>query len=184
MNIQNTLLIFIFLISLNSCQEKSSFISNCSCNKIEVENGITISDSLNRYKITYPNNKWMPAKSMDELGNRIEGVVFEENSFRYFGVNELPKNDKWQSQKEQQKEIESKFNVIESGKILLNGKESLWNFVDEENDSVPTWTLYLITEHPSKNLFYTLNLALSKDKYDKVNVCELENLVNSFELIE
>ncbi|NRD24246.1 hypothetical protein HNV10_13385 [Winogradskyella litoriviva] len=166
--------------SFYSCQEKSEFISNCECVKIDFKNGIKVTDNLDRFQATFPNKNWEPYIHTDELGNGIVGVVLDGSSFKSFGVTELTKAKNWLNKKEQQADIESKYNVIESGLTKINGIESLWNLVDFKNDSIPSLTLYISTEHPTENLFYTLNLSVSKDKYGKKELCELENIMRTF----
>lgn len=170
----------ILVYSVSSCQEKSDFISDCECLKIDIKKGIKVTDNLDRFHVTFPNENWEPNFHNDELGNGIVGAVLEGNSFKSFSVSELSKAENWMSKKEQQADIESKYNVIESGLTKINGIESLWNLVDFKNDSIPSFTLYIMTEHPTENLFYTLNLSVSKDKYGKKELCELENLLKTF----
>ena len=175
------ILFLLFLLALvYSCQEKSDYISDCECAKIDLKKGIEVTDNLDRFRVTFPNENWEPDIHTDELGNGIVGAVLDGNSFKSFGVTELTKAENWMNKKEQQTDIESKYNVVESGLAKINGKESLWNLVDFKNDSIPSLTLYITTEHPTENLFYILNLSVSKDKYGKKELCELENIMQTF----
>ncbi|MEP5255486.1 hypothetical protein [Winogradskyella rapida] len=139
-----------------------------------------MTDNLDRFKVTYPDESWEPNLHTDNLGNGIIGVLLDGESFKSFGVTELTKAENWMNKKEQQTDIESKYNVIESGITKINGIESLWNLVDFDTDSIPSLTFYVTTEHPTKNLFYTINLSVSKDKYGKQDICELESLMKTF----
>ncbi|MBC3760020.1 hypothetical protein H7U19_16530 [Hyunsoonleella sp. SJ7] len=174
------LILLTLVTSIYSCQEKSDFLSDCECVKIDLEKGIEVTDNLDRFRVTFPNENWEPNLHTDELGNGIVGALLDGDSFKSFGVTELTKAENWMSKKEMQADIESKYNVIESGSTKINGIESLWNLVDFKNDSIPSLTLYITTEHPTENLFYTLNLSVSKDKYGKKELCELENLMRTF----
>jgi len=174
------LILLTLVTSLYSCQEKSDFLSDCECVKIDLEKGIEVTDNLDRFQVTFPNENWKPNLHTDELGNEIVGALLDGESFKSFGVTELTKAENWMSKKEMQADIESKYNVIESGSTKINGIESLWNLVDFKNDSIPSLTLYITTEHPTENLFYTLNLSVSKDKYGKKELCELESLMRTF----
>lgn len=172
--------LLILALFFSSCEEKSNFMSDCECVKTDVTKGIEVTDNLDRFHVVFPNENWEPNTHTDELGNGIVGTLFDRNSFKSFGVTELTKAENWMNKKEQQFDIESKYNVIESGSTKINGMESLWNLVDFNNNSVPSLTLYITTEHPTENLFYTLNLSVSKDKYGKKELCKLENLMRTF----
>lgn len=174
------LILLILVTSIYSCQEKSDFLSDCECVKIDLKKGIEVTDNLDRFRVTFPNENWETYLHTDELGNGIVGAVLDGDSFKSFGVTELTKAKNWMTKKEQQADIESKYNVVESGLIKINGIESLWNLVDFKNDSIPSLTLYITTEHPTENLFYTLNLSVSKGEYGKKELCELENLMRTF----
>jgi len=174
------LILLTLVTSIYSCQEKSDFLSDCKCVKIDLKKGIEVTDNLDRFRVTFPNENWEPNLHTDELGNGIVGAVLDGGSFKSFGVTELTKAENWMNQKEQQADIESKYNVIETGLTKINGIESLWNLVDIKNDSIPSLTLYITTEHPTENLFYTLNLSVSKGKYGKKELCELENIMRTF----
>ena len=174
------LILLTLVLYITSCQEKSNFFSDCKCKKFEVTKGIEVTDNLDRFKIVFPNEDWKPEIQTDEIGNRIFGVIVDEDSYKSFGVLELTKAENWKNKMQQQADIESKFNVIESGLTEINGMESLWNLVDFKNDTIPSLTLYITTEHPTKNLFYTLDLSVSIDKYGKKELCELENLMKTF----
>jgi len=170
----------VIVIILCSCQEESDFLSDCKCYKKDFKRGIKVTDNLDRYQIVVPNENWNPTTVTDELGNGIDAAILEGKSYKYFGVNEIKKDNDWESLKKQQAEYKSDTNVIESGFININGQESLWNLVDYNTDSIPKLTLYVTTEHPIENSFYTLNLSVSKNKYGKKELCELENLLKLF----
>lgn len=172
--------ILLLLLLLGSCHGSSDFLANCSCTKIDLSTSIDVDDNLNRFKIKFPTEQWEPYLHTNELGNGVVGVIFDGESFKAFGVTELIKVDDWKSRKEAQIDIESKYNVIEKGTTVINGMDSYWNLVDFDKDSIPSLTLYITTEHPSKDWFYTLNLSVSKDKYGKKELCELENLMYTF----
>ena len=174
------LILLILVTSICFCQEKSDFLSDCECVKTDLKKGIEVTDNLGRFQVTFPNENWEPNLHSDEFGNGIIGAVLDGESFKSFGVTELTKAENWMTKKEQQADIESKYNVIESGLTKINGIESLWNLVDFKDNSIPSLTLFITTEHPTENLFYTLNLSVSKDKYGKKELCELENLMRAF----
>jgi hypothetical protein len=149
---------------------------------MDLENGIVITDDSDRFQVTFPNKNWQPQTYGDEFSNGIVGAILSENSFKSFKVTELLKVKNWKNKEEQQAYIESKYNVIESGLTKINGIESLWNLVDFKNDSIPSLTLYITTEHPTENLFYTLGISVSKDKYGKKELCELEDIIKTFRI--
>ena len=72
--------------------------------------------------------------------------------------------------------------IIESGITDVFEKKAIWNLVEEKFDTIPIIGLYVTVEHPSKDLFYTVNLAVSKNKYGKREICELENIIKSFKM--
>ncbi|GER61056.1 hypothetical protein ULMA_31640 [Patiriisocius marinus] len=174
---KTTLLIigFIFLIS---CSEKSEFLNDCECEKIDLKNGITVNGKENRYSIVLPNNSWEP----EVANNGISAGTFGENAFKYFGITEMRKAKPWMTLEEQQKDVESKYNVIESGITNVFEKKAIWNLVEEKFDTIPIVGLYVTVEHPKNDLFYTVNLAVSKNKYGKKEICELENIIKSFKM--
>ncbi len=174
---KTTLLIigFIFLIS---CSEKSEFLNDCECEKIDLKNGITVNGKENRYSIVLPNNSWEP----EVANNGISAGIFGENAFKYFGITEMRKAKPWMTLEEQQKDVESKYNVIESGITNVFEKKAIWNLVEEKFDTIPIVGLYVTVEHPKNDLFYTVNLAVSKNKYGKKEICELENIIKSFKM--
>jgi hypothetical protein len=171
-------LLLIGLLTLISCSEKSEFLEDCNCEKIDLKNGIVVNGADNRYSVVLPDNSWNP--EITEIG--LSASVFGDNSFKYFGINEMRKAKPWMSLEEQQKDVESRFDVIESGVSDLLQKKSIWNLVEEKFDTIPIVGLYVTVEHPTDDLFYTVNLAVSKNEYGKKELCELENIIKSFKM--
>ncbi|WP_164510894.1 hypothetical protein [Nonlabens xiamenensis] len=91
---------------------------------MKFDDGIEVIDNTGRYSVKFPNEEWQPYAHNNELGDGIVGGVFSNESVKLFGVIELTKADDWQNHKQQQKEIESKYNVVESGLTSINGIES------------------------------------------------------------
>mgnify|MGYP005992155049 FL=1 len=83
---------------------------------------------------------------------------------------------------EQQKDVESKYDVLDNGITDIFEKKAIWNLVEEKFDTIPIIGLYVTVEHPTDDLFYTLNLAVSKNRYGKKELCELENIIKSFKI--
>jgi hypothetical protein len=172
-----TLLIIGFLI-LISCSEKSEFLADCKCEKIDLNNGIVVKGTENRYSVILPDSSWNP--EITNIG--LSAGTFDDTSFKYFGINEMGKAKPWMSLEEQQKDVESKYDVIESGVSDLLQKKSIWNLVEEKFDTIPIIGLYVTVEHPTDDIFYTVNLAVSKNKYGKKELCELESIIKSFKM--
>lgn len=170
----------ILVLTISACKVKSDYFTNCECEKIRVDDEVEITDNFERYSIKFPNEEWLPYAHNNKLGDGIVGGIFKDDSFKIFGVVEMRKADDWKSIEEQQAEIAAKYNVIESGLTKVNGVSSYWNLVEEINESIPTLTLYITTEHPTENLFYTLNLSVSQNEFGKKELCELENLLQTF----
>jgi hypothetical protein len=179
MKFQKLILLNIVVLIL-ACKSKSDYLDNCNCNKPSFKEGVEISDNFNRYTIKFPNKDWEPFAHNNEWGLGIVGALIDGESFKSFGVIELQKENNWKNFEQQQAEIVAKYNVVESGLTEINGMKSFWNLVDFKNDSIPMLTLYITTEHPTENLFYTLSLSVSKDKYGKKELCELEDLLKTF----
>ena len=173
-----TIIFIIGLLVLISCSEKSEFLNDCECEKFNLKNGIIVNGKENRYSIILPDNSW----ELEIVENGISAGTFGENAFKYFGVTEMRKANPWKSLEEQQKDVESKYEIIESGITDVFEKKAIWNLVEEKFDTIPIIGLYVTVEHPSKDLFYTVNLAVSKNKYGKREICELENIIKSFKM--
>ncbi|TXD80860.1 hypothetical protein ESY86_20020 [Subsaximicrobium wynnwilliamsii] len=171
------LLIIGFLI-LISCSEKSEFLEDCECEKIDLKNGIVVNGKENRYSVVLPDSSWNP--EITDIG--LSAGTFDDSSFKYFGINEMGKAKPWMSLDEQQKDVERKYDVIESGVSDMLQKKSIWNLVEEKFNTIPIIGLYVTVEHPTDDLFYTVNLAVSKNKYGKKELCELENIIKSFKM--
>lgn len=173
-----SLLVVCFLII--SCQEKSAFLTNCLCKQIDVKEGIRVDDNIGRFSFEVPNEDWVPYFHTDHLSNGVTVGLIDGDNFKTFSITELTKAENWKSKENTQADVEANFNIIESGRIVVDGQESLWNLVDFNTDSIPSLSLYVTVEHPTENWFYTLNLSVSTDKYGKKDLCELENLILSF----
>ena len=176
--IRKTTFLLIAFLTLISCSEKSEFINDCECEKIDLKNGIVVNGTSNRYSIVLPNSSWEP----EIADNGISAGTFEENAFKYFGITEMGKAKPWMTLEEQQKDVESKYDVLESGITKVFEKKAIWNLVEEKFDTIPIIGLYVTVEHPTNDLFYTVNLAVSKNKYGKKEICELENIIKSFKM--
>jgi len=155
---KTTLLIIGFLF-LTSCYEKSEFLNDCECEKIDLKSDVTLFGIENRYSVALPDNSWEP----EITDNGISAGIFEGNAFKYFGITEMGKAKPWMTLEEQQKDVENKYEVIESGITDLFEKKAIWNLVEEKFDTIPTIGLYLTVEHPTNDLFYTLGLSVSKE---------------------
>lgn len=171
-------LILLGLIFLFSCSEKSEFLSDCKCRKLDLKRGLIVNGKENRYSIVLPNSSWKP----EVTNTGINAGIFKENAFKYFGISEMKKGKPWMTLEEQQKDVENKYNVIEYGITDLFEKKSIWNLVEEKYDTIPIIGLYITVEHPTNDLFYTINIAVSKNKYGKKDICELENIIKSFKM--
>lgn len=176
---KNKISLFIFgILLLISCSEKSEFLNDCECEKINLDSDVTLFGMEHRYSIKLPSNNWNPEITDDG----ISAGIFEENAFKYFGLTEMRKAKPWMTLEEQQKDVESKYDVIENGITDVFEKKAIWNLVEEKFDTIPIIGLYVTVEHPTDDLFYTLNLAVSKNKYGKKELCELENIIKSFKI--
>ncbi|MCT4666181.1 MAG: hypothetical protein N4A45_13225 [Flavobacteriales bacterium] len=153
-------------------------MNDCKCKKVDLTSGIIVNGKDNRYSVVLPDSSWKP----EITATGISAGTYEENAFKYFGINEMRKAQPWMTLEEQQKNVESKYNVIESGITDLFEKKSIWNLVEEKVDTIPIITLYIIVEHPKNELFYTIDLSVSQNKYRKKELCELENIIKSFKM--
>ncbi|AWH72941.1 hypothetical protein DCS32_01810 [Dokdonia sp. Dokd-P16] len=145
-----------------------------------MKKGIRVDDNIGRFSFEVPNEDWAPYFHKDYLGNGVTVGLVDGDNFKTFSVIELTKAENWLSKENTQTDIEANFNIIESGRIVVNGQESLWNLADFNTDSVQSLSLYVTVEYPTENWFYTLNLSVSTDEYGKKDLCELENLILSF----
>lgn len=153
-------------------------MNDCECEKTDISSGIIVNGKENRYSVILPDSSWNP--EITDTG--ISAGTFEKNTFKYFGITEMRKAQPWMTLEEQQKDVESKYDVIESGITDLFEKKSIWNLVEEKFDTIPIIGLYVTVENPKNDLFYIVNLAVSKNKYGKKEICELENIIKLFKM--
>ena len=82
------IILFFLLIIFVSCKEDSKFFE-CKCEKIDISEKLKITDSLNHYQISYPDENWLPMINLDSSGS---GIVVADKSLGYlrsFGVIEI-----------------------------------------------------------------------------------------------
>lgn len=166
-----------------SCKEKNAsiFFEGCSCEQINLDNGITHIDTFNHFSARFPDTSWFITKELIE-GNGLTGCNDSKGYFRCFAITEMEKADPWPSDEEQQQEIEEQFNVLETGSIMYKDEKCTWNLVAFDNDPTPVYSMYITVEHPSDNRFYTLNLSTEQDKNMENRICELESFLKHFEI--
>ncbi|SHF03988.1 hypothetical protein SAMN05444278_1263 [Psychroflexus salarius] len=175
-------LIFLLII-FSSCKEKSKFF-DCECEKINLSKSLTITDSLNHYRINYPNENWLPLINLDSIGS---GIVVADKSLGYlrsFGVIEKEKEFDFNNWEVQQKSIEKEFNIIEKGEVDFFNQQAKWNLVKIDKNKPIIWTLYLTFRHPKDDKFYTLNLTVEDQKNVRNKICNIESLIYGFKIIE
>ncbi|MEC7785198.1 MAG: hypothetical protein VYB38_17460 [Bacteroidota bacterium] len=166
------------LLSMILTSEKSEFMKDCTCKKIDLTKGLVLKGSGNRYSVTLPNKDWNPVI----IENGLNAAVFEKEALKFFGIVEMKNSQPNQTLDEQQQDIEHNFDVIESGTTMMFNKKSIWNLVKEKVDTISLKVLYVTVENPKNELIYTLSLGVSSNRYGKKELCELETIIKSFKL--
>lgn len=172
------LLVLTGLLSMNLSSEKSEFMKDCACEKVDLTEGLVVRGSGNRYSVTLPNTDWNP----QIIENGLNAAVFENDAFKFFGIVEMKNSQPWKTLEEQQQDIERKYDVIESGTTIMFNKKSIWNLVNEKFDTIPLKVLNVTVENTKNDLFYTLSLGVSSNNYGKKELCELESIIKSFKI--
>ncbi|MGB1296062.1 MAG: hypothetical protein ACPG6V_11330 [Flavobacteriales bacterium] len=170
----------LIVFTLFSCKEKSTIFENCRCDKVSLENGITISDSLNHFQMTYPDSSWNPLLNLDSYGNGISVGDSSQGYFRIFAINEFIKRDTFIDWEIEQNKIEQEFNVVEKGEKAMFIQNVHWNLVKFDDENPSYWSLFLTIYHPIDNRFYTLNLTVEDGINIKERICTLENFIGNF----
>ncbi len=155
---------------------------NCKCEQVDLQNGMEIRDKLDHYQITYPDSTWLPILNLDTNGNGITVGDTSLGYIRVFAVTELERNFEFTDWDEQQKDIESKFDVIDKGTINYQNQEVHWNLVKFEVDKM--MTLYFTVNHPTDKRFYTLNLTVEDGESFKERLCTLESFLDKFGILK
>lgn len=178
---KQTFFIIIVILLSTSCKQQSNLFSDCSYEQAELQNWLTVKDTLGNYHIKYPDPSWMPMSNFDSNGNGITVGDTSLGYLRIFSVTELEKKINFLDWDKQQKDIESEFNVIEKGTIFYKNQDVHWNLIKFDIDNM--WSLYLTVDHPIEERFYTLNLTVEDGEDIKSRICTLESFLYGFEIL-
>lgn len=126
------LLVLTGLLSMILTSEKSEFMKDCTCKKVDLTKGLVLKGTVNRYSVTLPNKDWNPVI----IENGLNAALFDKDAFKFFGIVEMKNSQPKQTLDEQQQDIERKFDVIESGITMMFNKKSIWNLVQEKVDTI------------------------------------------------
>ena len=81
-----TLILLIVIALTTSCKQKSTVFRDCSCDQVDLKNGLTIKDTLGNYQIKYPDESWLPILNLDSNGNGISVGDTSLGYLRMFAV--------------------------------------------------------------------------------------------------
>lgn len=174
--------IILFLFSCNEVANKN-FFDKCNCETIHTNNGFRVFDSIKNYSIICPDSSWDISRNYDSLENHLMVSDTMQGFLRLFSVTELERNFApsipW---KIHQEKIEELYNVVEKGKIRIGEKLYPWNLVKLDEYEPECYTLFVTINHPTKKLYYTLNLSVWVESDYFEELCRMEKLIKSFRI--
>lgn len=168
-----------FVLSSCGVKEPSVFFENCSCNKLEFSDGVSITDSLNHYSVKYPSFLWQPVKNLDEFHNGITGVNTTNDKLEALAITETVKGDSYVSPEEEIKEYP--FNqVVKKGKIQFLGEQRDWLLIKHDDEPEPYYSLYLTID--KEKVVYTINFTVAQEDDYENKICRLEKYLDQIEI--
>ncbi|MDB2435691.1 hypothetical protein N9W65_01795 [Schleiferiaceae bacterium] len=179
----------LFLISLATfilCTRVNSpsvFYDDCSESTLNLSEGIVVSDTLGYFSYKLPDSSWLPQRYLGENTTGLTiGDISSEGHWFVFNASHSFYTGEWNWEVEQ-KNVESDFNVIETGNISLLGQERPYNIVHFHVDSPQTISFYVTVLDTVKKSNYTLNLTTDYDEDYKSRICEMKPLLESFRIL-
>jgi len=167
-----------------SCNNKyqSQIFEDCDCNTFSLDNGVEVMDLFENYSFMTPDSSWTPYYDHDTNGacvtitNLMEDVVFAVTFCQ------LMKIQPWPSLEEQMTEIDTSYNVLENGQLLIDSLEGYWHLVLNEDSSI---SLQITLSHETAKTFFSLGSMYMGEKLsNKQALCSLESIIYSFKRAE
>jgi len=180
-------LVFITLVTFISCTSLNTstvFYDDCSRSTLILSDGIEVSDTLGYFSYKMPDSSWLPTRHLEENATGLTiGDISSEGHWFLFNASHSFYTCEWDWEIEQ-KNVESDFNVIETGIISLPGQERPYNIVHFLVDSLQTISFYVTVLDTLKKSNYTLNLTIDYDEDYNSRICEMIPLLESFKIID
>ena len=180
-------LVFITLVTFISCTSLNTsnvFYDDCSRSTLILSDGIEVSDTLGYFSYKMPDSSWLPTRHLEENATGLTiGDISSEGHWFLFNASHSFYTGEWDWEIEQ-KNVESDFNVIETGIISLLGQERPYNIVHFLVDSPQTISFYVTVLDTLKKSNYTLNLTTDYDEDYKSRICEMKPLLESFRILD
>ncbi|MDA7805648.1 hypothetical protein N9O54_05470 [Schleiferiaceae bacterium] len=180
-------LFLIFLAAFVSCSRintPSVFYDDCSGSPLILSDGIEVSDTLGYFSYKMPDSSWLPQRYLGENTTGLTiGDISSEGHWFVFNASHSFYTGEWNWEVEQ-KNVESDFNVIETGNISLLGQERPYSIVHFHVDSPQTISFYVTILDTVKKSNYTLNLTTDYDEDYKSRICEMKPLLGSFRILD
>lgn len=185
----SSLTIAVILISLSigvhsSCthSENSIIFPNCFCTKIDLSNGVVVTDSLLHYRFIVPDSSWKPMRTLTNLENGLTVGDTTGGVLRLLNVTESSYLGEWDWESEQES-VEHDFNVIESGDFQYMDQTCRWNLVKFNDDSLLYYTLHVTVVDSFQQRFYTIALSTNATTDFKQRLCEMESFLEYFKIV-
>ena len=180
----------LFLISLAtfiSCSRINTpavSYDDSSRSTLNLSAGIVVSDTLGYFSYKMPDSSWLPQRYLGENTTGLTiGDISSQGHWFFFNASHSFYTGEWNWEIEQ-KNVESDFNVIETGNISLLGQERPYNVVHFHVDSPQTISFYVTVLDTVKKSNYTLNLMTDYDEDYKSRICEMKPLLESFRILD
>lgn len=167
---------------LTACTSNSpsDFFSN-SFKKVDISNGLFISDTLGMFEYKIPDSSWMPIRVYDNTGNGLTVGDTTNGYFRGINVNQIKYTPPYDDESEHDI-IMSKYNVLETGFMLIYNQKCRWHLINEFEDNHDYTSLFIsYVDTLNSNLFVIHALVENAGDY-KSRICSLENIIKSFRL--
>jgi hypothetical protein len=179
------LLVILFVVSRCQQRHESLFFEDCGCTKLNLEHGHEITDSLNLFSVTFPDDSWHPIRYVGPYGSQIIGGQLEEGNDRYFTVRASPKLDLVGSTKEEaQRNSDRSYANVKTGQIEILGDSCYWNLQYQADYFPRTYTIQVdIIEHDTE-INYSIALAAEENKNYQKRICEMESMIYSLKILK
>jgi hypothetical protein len=167
--------------SSGQVEKSNSFFDNCFHSKLNLNNSVIVSDSLEYFSFQVPDSSWKAMRFLDSAGNGVTVGDTSKGYIRLFNVYQSEYTNPW-NWEEEQKAVEMDFNVIETGDIYFHNQKGRYNIVLFENDEPQMISLYLTILDTINKRLYTLNLITENHPEFKDRFCEMKPIVESFKI--
>lgn len=171
------LLLALFIVSCGK-QYKSKIFDDCTCNTFSIENGIQVNDLFKNYSITIPDSSWFPESDNDPEGTCVFVAKSINEEIYAATFCQFMKTKPWPSLDEQLTEIETNFNVLESGSLNIDSLNGFWHLVLNEDST--TSLQITLSNNEDKTFFSLSTLSVNSSSSSKEALCKIEPIIYSF----